>query len=115
MRTQQLYQRMHLPRPENNRKRFFFFIKSRKCENIGVSPLRDIKGKVHTADKENANILNTQFTSAFSNDDTITPSMTSTRSMSMPEIIISINGVKKLLEKINPHKAPGPDMASARF
>ena len=103
------------PDLKNNPKRFFSFIKSRKCENIGVSPLRDNKGKVHKGSKEKANILNTQFTSAFSNDDTITPSMTSTRSMSMPEIIISINGVKKHLEKINPHKASGPDMVSARF
>ena len=103
------------PDLKNNPKRFFSFIKSRKCENIGESPLRDNKGKVHTDDKEKANILNTQFTSAFSNDDTITPSMSSTRSMSMPEIIISINGVKKLLGKINPHKASGPDMVSARF
>ena len=71
-----------------------------------MSPLRDNKGKVHTDDKEKTNILNTQFTSAFSNDDTITPSMTSARSMSMPEIIISIN---------DPHKASGPDMVSARF
>ena len=41
--------------------------------------------------------------------------MISTRSPSMPEITITINGVKKLLEKINPHKASGPDMVSAKF
>ena len=140
---------------KNNPKRFFSFIKSRKCENIGVSPLRDNKGKVsplrdnkgkvsplrdnkgkvsplrdnkgkvsplwdnkgkvHTDDKEKANILNTQFTSVFSNDDAITPTMKSRRSRSTPEIIITINGVKKLMEKINPHKASGSDMVSAKF
>ena len=47
------------PGLKNNPKRVFSFIKSRKCENIGVSPLRDNKGKVHTDDKEKANILNT--------------------------------------------------------
>ena len=103
------------PDLKNNPKRFFFFIKSRKCENIGVSSLRDNKGKVHTDDKGKANILNTQFTSVFSNDDAITPTMTSTRSRCMPEIKITINGVKKLPEKINPHKAWGPDMLSAKF
>ena len=99
----------------SNPKRIFSFIKSRKCENIGVSPLRDNKGKVHTTDKEKANILNTEFTSVFSNDDAFTPTMTSTRSRSMPEITITINGVKNLLEKIDPDKASGPDMVSAKF
>ena len=33
----------------------------------------------------------------------------------MPEITVTINGVTKLLEKINPYKASGPDMVSARF
>ena len=80
-----------------------------------MSPLKDNKGKVHTDDKEKANILNTQFTSVFSDDDAITPTMTSTRSRSMPEITITINGVEKLLDKINPHKASGPDMVSVKF
>ena len=89
-----------------------------------MSPLRDNKGKVSplritkvgfTPTTKRKQILNTQFTSVFSNDDAITPTMTSTRSRSMPEITITINGVKKLLEKINPHKASGPDMVSAKF
>ena len=100
---------------KNNPKRFFSFIQSRKCENIGESSQKDNKYKIHTDDKEKANILNTQFASIFSNDDAITPTMTSTRNRSMPEITITTNGVKKLLEKINPHKASGPDMVSAKF
>ena len=68
-------------------------------QNIGVSPIRDNRGKVHTDDKEKANILNTQFTSVFSNDDAVTPTMTSTRSRSIPEITITINGVKNFWKK----------------
>ena len=41
--------------------------------------------------------------------------MLSTRSPNMPEITVTINGVTKLLEKLNPYKASGPDMVSARF
>ena len=33
----------------------------------------------------------------------------------MPEITVTINGVTKLLEKLNPYKASGPGMVSARF
>ena len=33
----------------------------------------------------------------------------------MPEITVTINGVTKLLEKLNPYKASGPEMVSARF
>ena len=68
------------PDLKNNPKIFFSFIKSKKCENIGVSPLRDSKGKLHTDDKVKANMLNRQFISVFSNDDAITPTTSSTRS-----------------------------------
>ena len=100
---------------KNNPKIFFSFIKSKKCENIGVSPLRYSKGKLHTDDKVKANLLNRQFISVFSNDDAITPTMLSTRIPNMPEITVTINGVTKLLEKLIPYKASGPDMVSARF
>ena len=33
----------------------------------------------------------------------------------MPEITATINGVKKLLSKLNPCKASGPDLAPTRF
>ena len=56
-----------------------------------------------------------QFISVFSNNDAITPTMLSTRIPNMPEITVTINGVTKLLEKLNPYKASGPDMVSARF
>lgn len=103
------------PDIKNNPKRFFSFIKSRKCENIGVAPLRDNNGKVHIDDKAKAILLNKQFVSVFSSDDDNCPNMTSPRSPSMPEITVTVNGVKKLLSKINPYKASGPDNVPARF
>ena len=51
-RIQQLHhQRLHLPRLKKQPNRFFSYINSRKCENIGVPPLKDNKGKVHTDDR----------------------------------------------------------------
>ena len=60
-------------------------------------------------------MLNRQFISVSSNDDAITPTMLLTQSQNMPEITVTINGITKLLEKLNPYKASGPDMVSARF
>jgi hypothetical protein len=103
------------PDINKNRKRFFSFIKSKKCDNIGVSPLRDKSGKVHVDDKTKAILLNQQFVSVFSNDDGKCPNMTSPRSPTMPEITVTVNGVKQLLTNIDPYKASGADMVPARF
>ena len=98
----------------SNHKKLFSFIKSRKCENNGVAPLRD-KGQIHISDKAKANILNDQFSSVFSKPDGRTPPLIGQRSTSMPEININVAGVKKLLKELNPNKASGPDGISSRF
>ena len=41
--------------------------------------------------------------------------MTSPSSPIMHEITVTINGVKKLLSKLNPYKTPGPDLVPSRF
>ena len=96
-------------------KRFFFFIKSRKCENTGIAPIRDKNGKIHIDDKAKAALLNKQFVNVFSDDDDKCRNMTSPSSPIMPEIIVTIYGVKKLLSKLNPYKASGPDLVPSRF
>ena len=103
------------PDIRNNPKKFFSFIKSRKSDNIGVSPLRDGKCKIHICDKKKATLLNEQFVSVFSEEDDIIPHINSPRSIRMPEITVSVNGVRKLLSKLNPYKSSGPDTVSARF
>ena len=86
-----------------NPKKLFRFIKSRKCENDGVAPLRD-SGHLHIDDAKKANILNNQFSSVFSKPDDIVPPLIGPKCKSMPEINITSNGVTKLLNELNPNK-----------
>ena len=69
--------------------------------------------KTDTLDK--ANICNKQFQSAFTleSDDEI-PSKGTSPFTAMGEITVDPNGVIKLLNNLNIHKAPGPDGLSAR-
>ena len=53
------------PEGVNNPKKLFRFMKSRRCENDGVAPLRD-NGSLHNDNSKKANILNKQFSSVFS-------------------------------------------------
>ena len=99
------------PDIKNNPKTFFTFIKSQKCENVGVPPFRD-KGKTIIDDEKNGNILNNQISSIFSEKDDITPVMPS---VNIPSIYVMEEGVINLLNKRNPHKASGPDGIPARF
>ena len=102
------------PNIRNNAKKFFSFIKSRKMEHVGVSPLRDSLGRIQTEDKKKAIILNDQFASLLSKEDDITPHLSSPICTSMPDTIVTLEGVKKLL-LLTPNKSTGPDLISARF
>ena len=93
---------------ENNTKPFWNFIKARRRDNIGVSPLKE-GGKLFSDPVTKARILLTQFKSVFTIDDgTQLPSMPSSYP-SCPKIEITTPGVTKLLRNLKPGKAPGPD------
>ena len=83
-------------------KRFWSFVKSLRTDTSGVACLKD-QGKMHADPVDKANILNRQYESVF------------TKYPEMPNITISQEGVQRLLKKINPHKASGPDMIPARI
>mgnify|MGYP001801919684 FL=1 len=91
-----------------NPKKFFSFIKSRNCENVGVSVLRD-KGKTIIDDSEKAEVLNNHFVSVFSKHDDFTPTLGTSSFTNMRDIIINEKGLLKLLQNIKPYKASGPD------
>ena len=57
---------------ENNTKPFWKYIKSRKEDNIGVSPLKS-NGQLHSDSTTNAQLLLRQFSSVFSNNMTMPP------------------------------------------
>lgn len=98
-----------------NPKRFFTFIKSKKCEKTGISSLKDKDGKLHITDRDKANILNDQFASVFSTKDNKIPNIISNKMPSIDDINITEAGVCKLLTQINVFKSTGPDDISARF
>ena len=52
---------------DNNSKPFWRYVKSRKCDNLGVSPLKE-RGQLQSEAKKKAEILLNQFKSVFSND-----------------------------------------------
>ena len=98
-----------------NKKRFYSYVKSLRTDNSGVAPLK-CDGITHTDSISKAEILNQQFSSVFTREQTddipdkgISPHHT------IPELIINSTGVAKLLKNLNPHKATGPDQVPARL
>ena len=100
---------------DNNKKKLFSVIKSKRTEIIGVAPLKN-NGTTYTNDADIARILNEQFTSVFSEDDGSVPtSLGQPVNVITDDLIITKNGVIKLLNKINTNTAGGPDDVSARI
>ena len=99
----------------NKQKRFWSFIKSLRKDSSGVAPLKE-NGKMHADPKDKTNILNRQYESVYTKEDTNNvPSPSGQPYQPMEEITVTEHGVRKLLLKINPRKACGPDMISARI
>ena len=101
----------------SNPKRFWGFIKGKRCENVGVAPLKNEDGFTHSDSQARANILNRQFSSVFTRNEhtedikDLGPSPHPT----MPPINIQVAGVVKMLKNIQVHKASGPDNISNRL
>ena len=103
-----------------NQKRFWTYIKHQKSSNIGVAPLR-VGGRLVSDPKEQANILNQQFKTAFSEGRKYTKQefihkckMPAKDVPVLNTIHISVEGVKKLLHNLQPGKSSGPDGISPR-
>ena len=96
-------------------KRLWSFLKSKICDSTGVAPLSK-GGNNHSGSLEKANILNDQFTSVFTEEDTTNvPTMGPSPFPDLEQIQIHPNGIKSLLSALNPHMATGPDNISGRF
>ena len=99
---------------DKNKKRFFSFIKSKKSDITGATPLND-GNKTYTKDEDIAELLNKQFTSAFSTDDGKTPEIKGEKVLPINKLTFTKNGIVKLLKELDPEKASGPDGVSARL
>ena len=94
----------------NNSKKFWSYIKSKGQEWVGVAPLKNKLGFLHSDNKSKAEILNEQFQSVFTREDlTNLPNKGKSPYKTMNAIKITEKGVLKLLKELNPHKATGPD------
>ena len=95
-------------------KKFWSYIKSLKVDTIGI-PTLEKSGIIESDSKRKAEILNEQFRSVFTKENENLPPMQSSIYPVMPDIRISVDGVRKLLLGLDPSKAPGPDGISSRI
>ena len=105
------------PESSTNPKKFWGFIKSKKCDNSGVSPLKAGNGVTYSDSMTKAYILNEQFSSVFNKneDKTTIKNKGSSPFPSMDPFTVSTEGVQKLLDGLNIHKASGPDGIPSRL
>ena len=97
-------------------KKFWSFIKSLKVDSMGIPTLKR-NGKLESDNVCKAEILNDKFKSVFTCtvEDNNPPQESNPQIPSMPDITIHVKGVSKLLKKLNPNKATGPDGISTRI
>jgi hypothetical protein len=111
--------------PRGLNKRFWSYVKLRKTENTGVSPLKE-NGKLVTNPSEIGRVMNEQFKSAFSEREEIDeqeferrcPGLIGPmpeRGPNLSDIDIQTEGVEKMLKDLDPNKAAGPDNISPKF
>jgi hypothetical protein len=89
---------------------------SLKKDSSGVSPLKSTTGIIFSDNTNKANILNSQFSSVFNqNEDDNFPDLGDSNIPDMPQITVCPAGVEKLLKSLKDHKASGPDDISPRL
>jgi len=87
-------------------KHFWHYIKGKCQDNIGIGSLKNTSGSIVTDSSEKAEILNNQFKSAFTIEGTsCIPDKGTSPYPSIPDIDITVNGVRNLLAKCNTNKS----------
>lgn len=94
---------------EGNHKPFWGYIKCQKMDAGGVAPLKK-DGKLYSSSTDKAEILSEQFSSVFTRDqmDAIAH-LPGHDYPSIDKLTVTEEGVAKLLSKLSPFKASGPD------
>ena len=98
-----------------NKKPFYSYLKSQQQDSQGVAPLRK-DGQLHSDAPSKARLLSEQFKSVFTRSDPDAPvkELPGTGAPQIPELVITEEGVRKLMHELNPNKASGPDELPAR-
>ena len=95
-------------------KKFWSFVKSLKSDTMGIPSLKK-HGQYESGNKVKATILNDHFKSVLTTENDTLPQLPTSSIPPIPDLIISVDGVCKLLSDLNPHKASGPDGIPARI
>ena len=104
------------PDAKGNPKKFWGFIKNKRVDDTGIAPLRNRDGIIYSNSEMKAKILNDQFSSVFNSDeDDNIPDLGPSPHPTMENIKVTTRGVFLLLDRMNPHKATGPDGISAQI
>ena len=100
---------------QNDRlKKFWSFMKNLRKDSTGVACLRE-NGILKTDNKDKADIFNKQFESVYTREQPgDPPSKGPSPYPDIGDLYIDPNGVKRLLDRLNPFKSSGPDDLSAR-
>ena len=107
--TQRLKNKLSESLEQKNSKPLWRYIKSKRQDGNGVSPLKE-NGQLHSDSRRKAEILNKQFCSVFTSEDTTNiPKLPGPQNTEMPKFEITVQGVTKLLEGLNGGLASGPD------
>ena len=95
---------------ENNTKPFWRYVKSRREDKVGISPLKKM-GQLYNDSKDKAQILVDQFSSVFTREDPKAnlPTKKKLYNQKINPLRVTTEGVKKLLDGININKSKGPD------
>ena len=93
-----------------NHRAFYRYINSQKKDNQGIPPLKKGRGISITASEiEQAEEFNGQFTDVFNKSDNSEVPFLSRSAPPMGDIVVSNEGVTKLLKGLNLSKALEPD------
>ena len=97
-------------------KRFWNYIKSLRKDIAGVAPFKE-NGRLFNAPRDKTEILSRQYLSMYTNEnqDSPVPEPEGEPYPQMEDLLVSEEGLEKLLHRSNPHKASGPDMIPARL
>ncbi len=103
--------------PENGEKlskKTWSYLKHKRKDSFCIPTLyKDDDASVTS--KQKAETLSEQYKSVFTEEDTSTMPEKSDPLPTMPDITVTVPGVIKLMEKLNPSKAIGPDEISTRI
>ena len=96
---------------KSNPKGFFKYAKSKLKTRAGVSDLERADGTMASCDASKAEVLNTFFTSVFTNEDTtnIPDFEHLLYNTQLTELTITQEGVRVYFKRLNKSKSPGPD------